>query len=434
MMGPLVPAKLTSNQAPTGDAFAQGNKSNPKFASFDRCNWLLHFAYVTKDWARCLSLADHILSATNNYCEYAHYVKGMVNLQLGKADESIKMLEKCLQFDRFNSSHIRQIGCSLLFTGQHERAIGVFEEALIYQPDDWAIYYWKAVCFYYMKDMSKAKDNLKLVLSHLKHEDSLILLSRILQSESSFDESIQFYKRSIEIAPENCNLQTSLGLVYLKVGNYRLALEAFGRALSLNSFHTEAVFAVGAVMHHHGDYDTALAKYRVGLKNFPDNARLWNNIGMCFYGKTKTVAAICCLKRAHYLAPLEWKILYNLGLVHLEVKQLTSAFHFLSAALQFNNSSSLLYVILAVALESLEDYPNAAHAFEKALSHDRSETFALYNYAAYLGRQGDHAGLRKWAEIFSNQLNATQASKGEVDTKIDSRLLQAAEELRKYLK
>ena len=36
---------------------------------------------------------------------------------------------------------------------------------------------------------------------------------------------------------------------------------------------------------------------------------------MCFFGKKKFVASISCLKRANYLAPFDWKILYNLGLV-----------------------------------------------------------------------------------------------------------------------
>ena len=34
---------------------------------------------------------------------------------------------------------------------------------------------------------------------------------------------------------------------------------------------------------------------------------------MCFFGKKKYVASISCLKRANYLAPFDWKILYNLG-------------------------------------------------------------------------------------------------------------------------
>ena len=31
--------------------------------------------------------------------------------------------------------------------------------------------------------------------------------------------------------------------------------------------------------------------------------------------------AISCLKRATYMAPFEWKILYNLGIIHLTMQQ-----------------------------------------------------------------------------------------------------------------
>ena len=30
----------------------------------------------------------------------------------------------------------------------------------------------------------------------------------------------------------------------------------------------------------------------------PESPQLWNNIGMCFFGKKKHVAAVSCLKRA----------------------------------------------------------------------------------------------------------------------------------------
>ena len=58
----------------------------------------------------------------------------------------------------------------------------------------------------------------------------------------------------------------------------------------------------------------------------PESPQLWNNIGMCFYGKQKFVASISCLKRANYLAPFDWKILHNLGLVHLTMEQVSKTF------------------------------------------------------------------------------------------------------------
>ena len=67
--------------------------------------------------------------------------------------------------------------------------------------------------------------------------------------------------------------------------------------------------------------DVALVKYRVAAVQTPNSAQLWNNIGMCFFGKKRYVAAIACLKRALYLDPFEWIISYNLGLVHLNTGQ-----------------------------------------------------------------------------------------------------------------
>ena len=44
--------------------------------------------------------------------------------------------------------------------------------------------------------------------------------------------------------------------------------------------------------------DVALVKYRVAATQTPNSSQLWNNIGMCFFGKGKYVAAVACLKRA----------------------------------------------------------------------------------------------------------------------------------------
>ena len=63
-------------------------------------------------------------------------------------------------------------------------------------------------------------------------------------------------------------------------------------------------------------------------------------------GKKKFVAAISCLKRANYLSPFDWKILYNLGLVHLSMKQFASAFHFLSASINLRPNRGQTFMLL----------------------------------------------------------------------------------------
>ena len=52
----------------------------------------------------------------------------------------------------------------------------------------------------------------------------------------------------------------------------------------------QAILAAGAMIQDHGDYDVALSKYRVAAAVSPESPQLWNNIGMCLYGKGKHVA------------------------------------------------------------------------------------------------------------------------------------------------
>ena len=117
--------------------------------------------------------------------------------------------------------------------------------------------------------------------------------------------------------------------------------------MAFDPSNSRAIMAAGSMMQSHNDWDVALAKYRVAATDIPESPQLWNNIGMCFFGKKKYVAAISCLKRANYLAPFDWKILYNLGLVHLTMQQFASAFHFLSASINLRPNRGQTFMLLA---------------------------------------------------------------------------------------
>lgn len=61
----------------------------------------------------------------------------------------------------------------------------------------------------------------------------------------------------------------------------------------LPTFHIpcfQAILAAGSMMQTHGDFDVALTKYRIVACAVPESPPLWNNIGMCFFGKKKYVA------------------------------------------------------------------------------------------------------------------------------------------------
>lgn len=86
--------------------------------------------------------------------------------------------------------------------------------------------------------------------------------------------------------------------------------------------------AVGSIIQEtQTDIDGALFRYK--LANTFESPTLWNNVSLCFSSKKKYVAAISCLKRSLYLNVFDWKTNYNLGLLNLQLRQYSSAFHYL---------------------------------------------------------------------------------------------------------
>merc|ERR1712112_266337 len=86
------------------------------------------------------------------------------------------------------------------------------------------------------------------------------------------------------------------------------AFDYLGNALTQDPKNSKTILAAGSIIQDHSDMDVALMKYRVAAVCTPNSAQLWNNVGMCFFGKQKFVASIACLKRALYLDPFEWII------------------------------------------------------------------------------------------------------------------------------
>ena len=104
----------------------------------------------------------------------------------------------------------------------------------------------------------------------------------------------------------------------------------------------------------------------------PNSAYLWNNLGMYFFAKDKKIFAATCLKRALYLAPFEWIISFNLGLVYLKNEQYVTAFVHMNTAANLNKNNHLIFLYLAIICGELNN---------EALKED---PIVLFNYTVFL--------------------------------------------------
>ena len=240
----------------------------------------------------------------------------------------------------------------------------------------------------YMKNYVKALEFFKNANLIQRHDATYMQIAKVYTLQDNFKEAIEVYLEALEYSPENAEILTTLGLLYVRLGeNYR-AFDFLGNSLTHDPKNPKTILAAGSIIQDHNDMDVALVKYRIAAVATPNSAQLWNNIGMCFFGKQRHVAAIACLRRASNLDPFEWIISYNLGLVHLTTQQYASAFHFLSASINLKPDFASSYMYLGITLSKLEDFSNACAAYEKAIELENTDHVVFLNFAIMLFKYG----------------------------------------------
>ncbi|XP_064485498.1 Bardet-Biedl syndrome 4 protein-like [Ornithodoros turicata] len=383
-------------------------KKASELPSVERKNWLVHMHLVRKEFNTCKLLIREQLNETHGMCEYALYVQGLILRREGQIKASMEMFQSCALLNG-DTTNLEQVARSLFLSGRHQAAIDIYEECIQLGAKDWDMYHTLGLCYMRLQNLEKAKECFTESLHLSPHDETAVVLGQLLETMDDVKGAVATYRKALDYHPESAELNTRLGLLYIQCGVYQKAFERLGAALACDATYTAAVLAAGSIMQTYGDYDVALSKYRVVAPTAPENPALWNNIGMCFFGKKKYVAAISCLKRANYLSPLDWQALHNLGFVHLTMQQYASAFHFLSAAVNLNPQSGQLYMLLALALKNLQDPENAKTAYQKALRLDNDPVVCL-NFAILLFNSGDHKKASELLNDFEVRCSAAQRS------------------------
>mmetsp|Transcript_15032 Transcript_15032/g.41072 ORF Transcript_15032/g.41072 Transcript_15032/m.41072 type:complete len:466 (-) Transcript_15032:165-1562(-) len=354
----------------------------------EKRNWLLHTLYVRRDFDACLAALEEALHASRGMNEYALYIKALVKRRRGEIEESLQLFQAATCINPRNISNLKQVGRSLYLLGRHKAAIDVYDEAQRIAPGDWEIWHNKGLCFLYLKQYEQAIEALKRANSMQRHDATYVQLGKVYTLLEDYRSAIEVHLEALDFSPENPELLTTVGLLYLRMGENDKAFDYLGNSLTHDPRNPKTILAAGSIIQDHSDMDVALVKYRIAAVQTPNSAQLWNNIGMCFFGKQRYVASIACLKRALYLDPFEWIISYNLGLVHLNTGQYASAFHFFSTSINLKPDFASSYMYLAVTLNRLEDFENSSAAYEKAIDMEEDHLFEL-NYAITLALNDD---------------------------------------------
>nr|CDJ83410.1 Tetratricopeptide TPR2 and Tetratricopeptide TPR-1 domain containing protein [Haemonchus contortus] len=332
-----------------------------------------------------------MLEQYSNQCEYAFYMRGLIARIEGELEEALSWFNKALAISANATTYLVNIGRIYFLMGNHTLAVEYLEKAVKADPTDLKAYYWLARAIYHLNTdlfntCEKARDLLLQAPGLQTSIELIIFLAKLMAELGDTTAAIQAYERALQLEPENLDVMFKMGMQYLRNNSEDPAFAMFGKALSYQSSHQQSILAAGSIMQAHGDHDVALNKYRVAVEGCDYNGCLWNNIGICLFAKGRLAQAHSCLKKASFICPLDYKINYNLGLVHQAMGLHCSALHFLKAAAELKRDNAQIIGAMAVVLSNMNDINNARRAYEKSISMEPKAEVIL-NSAIFEYRQ-----------------------------------------------
>ena len=365
----------------------QKKKEGKRTNEIESLNFLVHQYFIRNDFDSCFEvLSKYSKNKSGFESPYSIIIKGLIARSGGRLSESLSLFKDCHAIYRYSNDTsyiLKEIGKTFYLLGKMSDSADIYNNVLHKNKDDWDCYYHIGLIFLNKKKYEKAEEYINMALNLNPCKEVLIASGKIYLKKGNKDQAIQRFEDALKLSPDDNNLMSTLGSLYLKAKDYEKAVDYFNKVLEVDKKYSKSLLGLAAINQLNGKFEEAYELLSMGYSSNNNSAYLWNNLGMWFFAKEKKIFAATCLKRALYLAPFEWFISFNLGLVYLKNEQYVTAFVHMNTAANLSKNQPNVYLYLAIICSELNNDGNAKNCFERALSL-KEDPIILFNYIIFL--------------------------------------------------
>ena len=365
----------------------QKKKEGKRTNEIESLNFLVHQYFIRNDFDSCFEvLSKYSKNKSGFESPYSIIIKGLIARSGGRLSESLSLFKDCHAIYRYSNDTsyiLKEIGKTFYLLGKMSDSADIYNNVLHKNKDDWDCYYHIGLIFLNKKKYEKAEEYINMALNLNPCKEVLIASGKIYLKKGNKDQAIQRFEDALKLSPDDNNLMSTLGSLYLKAKDSEKAIDYFNKVLEVDKKYSKSLLGLAAINQLNGKFEEAYELLSMGYSSNNNSAYLWNNLGMWFFAKEKKIFAATCLKRALYLAPFEWFISFNLGLVYLKNEQYVTAFVHMNTAANLSKNQPNVYLYLAIICSELNNDGNAKNCFERALSL-KEDPIILFNYIIFL--------------------------------------------------
>ncbi len=222
---------------------------------------------------------------------------------------------------------------------------------------------------------------------------NLAVIARLKGTNDGMEAAESLYKQSLELKPSHVQTYNGLATLYLSMGKNgeaeKMLAEGLARAEEARRRYPKAKETrsnltmmrntQGSLWMTQGLNGQALAMMEEAVKDDPENATSWNNLGNAYAMLKRPEEAIEAYRAAINFEPNNAVTFANMGGQQLEKKRFLEATRYLERAVQLKPDFAAAWNNLGTAYQFTERKEKALKAFRLAIDLDRKNPGYYYN-------------------------------------------------------
>lgn len=264
-----------------------------------------------------------------------------------------------------------------------QSALAEFEEVVKRKPTDPVALNGKAMMLIALNKIDEGFATLQKALEvNPNNVQALHNLALINSRHDHFDVAIPLWQRVLAITPDDPDALIGLGEILMKQGKLDEALSFFNKVIVKDDKNAQAIYLAGKTIAQNRPVDAIPYLERAALLS--DSPEAWYDLGLVRMFANEWRLAGQALTQALKLAPDDYRVYFELGKVHFEMKRYDDAIEHFDEALNLKPPPAAKTTIrfhFGLVREAQGNDAKAADEYRQALKLDPNHVPSMLNLA-----------------------------------------------------
>jgi len=227
----------------------------------------------------------------------------------------------------------------------------------------------KAIQDYQLGHLKEAEEILRhCVQLDAKIFDVIHLLAVVYASQEKHQTAIEYYKKALELSPNNASALSNIGSSLNSIGHNQEAFSVFQKAIKIDPSEPIAWYNAANTLCDTGEYEESLAYYERSIKLNPQHCPALINYGKALFELKRYSEALTFYDEALRINQDSLDCLINKGATLKELTRYDEAITHYDKTLSLKPDYAEGWSNKGIALNGLKRYDDAIAHFDKALS------------------------------------------------------------------